>query len=226
MKESDFWSLLRYEFLQFTRIERNKGLLVYLIGLPFISYVVVWPTNSSDSALGIGILSIFAVNILYGPVQFFIDQRYYEGLFIKNFDFADLIRSKLLFLQIVNTITFVMLTPLLLLFFDFSRFLFAASVFLYCIGIASPASIFLSGINFRFIVNSFSKKYKLNYFKVWNILFGLIPFIPGCLLVMMFSSNFVLLFLLNIVFVFISLLFNHRICRIASHIILNRKFFC
>jgi hypothetical protein len=219
-------NLLRYELLQFTRLERNQGLLIYLIGLPFIQYLVLWTSNSSDSTLGLGILSIIAMNILYGPVQFLVDQRYYEGFFTKYFKFADLIKGKLLFLQIVDLIMFSTSIPLLLLSFDINRFLLFTSVFLYTIGFASPASVFLSGINFRYVVNSFSQNQKVNYLDTRNLLFGLIPFVPLFLLIIMFSSNFRLLLISNFVICVTGLLFNGKICRITSHNILNRKFLC
>jgi hypothetical protein len=223
---NSIWNLLKYEFFHFARIERNKGLFIYLLGLPCIPYVLFWTSNASDVVLGVGVLSISAVNIFYGPQQFVMDQRYYEGLFIKNFDFTDFVKGKLIFIQIANTIMFLIQVPLLLLFFDLERFMFALSVFLYSIGIASPATILLSGLNFRFVENSFSKKYNMNNFKLSNLLFGIIPFIPGCLLVVMFSTNFVSLVFLNTIMGLIICVFCNRICRFTAHNILNKKFLC
>jgi hypothetical protein len=196
------------------------------MGLPCIPYILIWTSKISDSALGISILSIIAINILYGPVQFIIDQRYYEGFFTKQFDFVDFVKCKLLFLQIVNAVMFLMVIPLLFLFFDISRLLFVSSVFLYSIGIASPATILLSGWNFRFIDNSYSKKHKMTSFRLRNIFFGLIPFVPGCLLLYMFSSNYVSLVFINFVIVVITLFFNGSLCKNVGHNILNKKFLC
>ena len=96
-------NILKYEFLRLSRIERNSGFLIYSIGLPIISYIVFWTSNSLDSTLGLGALSICSLNLFYGPVQLLWDQNYYEGFFSKDFNFRDLIKGKLLLLQVANT---------------------------------------------------------------------------------------------------------------------------
>jgi len=222
MKAKDL--ILKYEILHLIRQDKNVGIIIYAFGLPLVSYIVYWLTKSSDSTLGLCFLSICFLNLFYSQRQFIVDQPYYEGFFSKGLNFKFLIQGKLLLLQLSNFIFFLLLIPHFFISFNLERILLLSTFCAYCIGFASPLSLWLSVCNYKYYYNSFNTNYSSDqrYKVTLSQLFkGILPFFPEVVIIMVFSSMSIYIIILNISLTAIGLLFVTKIVNRADNIILS-----
>ena len=151
------YSILKYEFLQLIRQDKNIGIVIYATGLPIVTYIVNVFTKSSDSTLGLCFLSICFLNLFYAQRQFIGDQIYYEGFFSKGLNFRAFVQTKLLLLQLSNFVFYILLIPQFFIPFNLERFLLLSTFCFYCIGFASPFSLWLTGT--RLLLINYLKGY-------------------------------------------------------------------
>jgi hypothetical protein len=218
-------SILKYELLFLSRTERTKGFLIYFIGLPIITYIITLISGSSDSTIGVGVLSICMINILYGPLQFSLDRNYYEGLFSRNIEIGLFIRAKMIFLQTGNILMYLSIIPLIIIFYDVQRIFFISSFFFFCFGFASPLIILLSGLSYKTSENTMPSKITNKKIGLKQIAIGLLPFLPELLLIIGLSSRIWLIIILNIFLGLLGLFLSSLVNKIVKrNIMINRHF--
>ena len=222
MKINSLYNCLKYESLLLLRSERTKGFIVYIIGLPLVCYFLALLSNTTDSSFGISLLSMCGLNILYRPLQFTSDLKYIEFIVSKNVNFYSYVVSKMLFLQLYNSMIYIIIIPLYVIFFDKDLFIFSTTFFIYCVGFASPLIVLLSGLK---INNSFYKNLKNNKIKFTHILTGLLPFLPVIIIIATFYNTIIIVYLLNLILGLVGLIFSPLGCSIVNRIIIKNKHF-
>lgn len=222
MKINSLYNYLKYEFLFLSRSERTKGYVVYIIGLPLVSYLLVIFSNTTDSSFGISLLSVCAINIFYAPLQFSSDRKYIECIFSKNVSFYSYVVSKMLFLQLNNCIMYILIIPLNIIFYDKDAFIFTTTFFIYCVGFASPIIVLISGL---MINNNFYKNSNNNKIKFTHILIGLLPFSLVVIILTIFHSTILIVYLYNLIFGIIGLTLSPLGCIIVDRNIIKNRYF-
>jgi len=222
MKINSLYNYLKYEYLFLSRSERTKGFVVYIIGLPLVSYFLVLFSNTTDSSFGISLLSVCALNIFYAPLQFSSDRKYIECIFSKNVSFYSYVVSKMLFLQLYNSIMYILIIPLNIIFYDTDAFIFTTTFFIYCVGFASPIIVLISGL---MIKNDFYKSSKNNKITFTHILLGLLPFSLVVIILTIFHSTILIVYLHNIIFGIVGLTLSLLGCIIVNRNIIKNKYF-
>jgi hypothetical protein len=218
-------NILKYELLFLSRTERNKGLLIYIIGLPIITYLITFISSPSDATLGVAVLSLCSINILYGPLQFSSDRNYYEGLFTRNIDIELFIKAKLIFLQIGNFILYLLILPLVIIYYNYQRFLLLSSFFLYCFGFASPIIVLLTGLIYKGQEHPASSKRTNKKIDLRQIIIGVLPFLPETLLIIELNSKICLINILNVFLGTMGLFLSSYINKIVKRNIMINKYF-
>lgn len=115
MKNSTINQLLLFELRLILRNKRTQPIVIFYLGLVFLSILFSLVIKKNENSLLFIFLSICSFSILYGPFIFSWEGRYFDGLISKNIDYNTLIRSKIIFLQLTIVLSLIINLPLIII---------------------------------------------------------------------------------------------------------------
>jgi hypothetical protein len=136
-------NLIVYELKIIFRNRRPRNtLLFYIIG--YVAVILLYLTRGYQIFLYNYIL-ISSVYFMYGALMFAWESKYYDSIYSKNIKIKDIVTGKILLLQLINIVFFLLLVPFLWL--EPAQLVSLTLLTVYNIGIYPYTDVLLASYN-------------------------------------------------------------------------------